>query len=133
MIDHAFRVAAAKCKCRSATHPCSSKQFTHHSHSQPALCGQLSFERPKFFPRFTKQYCSALVAAAPPLEDASLLEALPCFLSASKVHCREVLAPQAQSANDLELALGALCQASNIAEVPKRILQAFLPPSCSHG
>jgi hypothetical protein len=37
MIDHVFRVAAAKCKCRSATHPCSSKQFIHHSHSQPAL------------------------------------------------------------------------------------------------
>ena len=74
MIDHAFRVAAAKCKCRSAKNPCSSKKFTHHSHSQPALCGHLSFERPKLFPRFTKQYSSALVAAAPPLDDASLLE-----------------------------------------------------------
>jgi hypothetical protein len=31
MIDHVFRVAAAKCKCRSATHPCSSKQFIHSS------------------------------------------------------------------------------------------------------
>jgi len=70
---------------------------------------------------------SALVAAALPLDDASLLDALPGFLIASNVHCREVLAPQAQSANDLELALGALCQAANIAEIPKRVLQAFLP------
>jgi hypothetical protein len=67
------------------------------------------------------------VAAALPLDDASLLDALPGFLIASNVHCHEVLASQAQSANDLELAMSALCNAANIAEIPKRVLQAFLP------